>query len=238
MNQPATVVLVHGAWHGAWCWQPVVDRLEAAGVPVVAIDLPGHGDDRRPLTDLHGHGDAVRAALDRIDGPVLLVGHSFGGAAITDAGTHPAVRHLVYVTAFCIDTNETVMTNDLEGGAGTVLEQAIRFEADGTITVDPEVAVEAFYADCEPDRAAAAVARLVPEHAAGFGQSPRVAAWRERPSTYVLCTDDRAAMPALQRNLAARCDDVVEIAASHSPFESRPDELTAVLVDLATRAGA
>ena len=238
MNQPATVVLVHGAWHGAWCWQPVVDRLEAAGVPVVAIDLPGHGDDRRPLTDLHGHGDAVRAALDRIDGPVLLVGHSFGGAAITDAGTHPAVRHLVYVTAFCIDTHETVMANDLEGGAGTVLEQAIRFEADGTITVDPDVAVEAFYADCDPAHAADAVARLEPEHAAGFGQSPRVAAWRERPSTFVLCTDDRAVMPALQRNLAARCDDVVELDASHSPFESRPDELAALLVDLATRAGA
>jgi pimeloyl-ACP methyl ester carboxylesterase len=234
----ATVVLVHGAWHGAWCWTPVVQRLEAAGVPVVALDLPGHGDDPRPLTDLHGHGDAVRAALDEIDGPVLLVGHSFGGAAISDAGTHPAVRHLVFVSAFPLDTHETVRTNDAKGGAGTVLERAIRFEADATMTVDPDLAVEAFYADCDPAAAASSVARLGPEHSAGFGQSPRVAAWRERPSTYVLCTDDRAVMPALQRNLAARCDEVVEIDASHSPFESRPDELTALLVDLATRAGA
>jgi pimeloyl-ACP methyl ester carboxylesterase len=233
----ATVVLVHGAWHGAWCWQPVVDRLVAQDVPVVALDLPGHGEDPGPVTDLHGHGDAVRAALDGVDGPVVLVGHSFGGAAITDAGTHPSVRHLVFVAAFCLDAHETVMVNDLEGGAGTVLERAIRFEADDTITVDPALAVEAFYADCDPAAASDFVARLVPEHAAGFAQSPRAVAWRERPSTYVLCTEDRSVPPALQRNLAARCDEVVEIAASHSPFVSRPDELAATLADLARSTG-
>jgi pimeloyl-ACP methyl ester carboxylesterase len=231
----ATVVLVHGAWHGAWCWSPVVERLEEARVPVLALDLPGHGDDQRPLTDLHGHGDAVRTALDAIEGPVLLVGHSFGGAAITDAGTHPAVRHLVYVSAFPLDAHESVMHTDAEGGAGTVLERAIRFEPDATMTIDPDLAVEAFYADCDPDDAATFVARLGPEHSAGFGQSPRVVAWHERPSTYVVCTRDRAVLPPLQRNLAARCDDVVEMDASHSPFASRPDDVAALLVDLARR---
>ena len=236
MSEPLTVVLVHGAWHGAWCWQPVVDRLTGAAVPVIAIDLPGHGDDPRPLTDLHGHGDAVRTALDAVDGPVLLVGHSFGGAAITDAGTHPNVRHLVYVTAFCLDAHESVIANDLEGGAGTVLERAITFEADGTMTLDLELAVEAFYADCDPADVPSFLRRLVPELATGFVQSPRAVAWRERPSTYLVCTDDRAVLPALQRNLAARCGDVVEIEASHSPFVSRPDEVTTLLADLAHRA--
>jgi pimeloyl-ACP methyl ester carboxylesterase len=235
MTTPATVVLVHGAWHGAWCWQPVVDRLRTAGIPVLAIDLPGHGDDPRPVTDLHGHGDAVRTALDEVDGPVLLVGHSLGGAAITDAGTHPSVRHLVYVTAFCLDAHESVMVNDLEGGVGSAGEQAMRLEADGTITIDPELAVEAFYADCDPAEVPAFVARLGPEHTACFAQSPRTVAWRERPSTFVLCTDDRSLLPALQRNLAARCGEVVEMAASHSPFASRPDEVAARLVDLARR---
>jgi pimeloyl-ACP methyl ester carboxylesterase len=231
----ATVVLVHGAWHGAWCWEPVVDRLTAAGVPVIAIDLPGHGADERPLTDLHGHGDAVRGALDAVDGPVVLVGHSFGGAAITDAGTHPAVRHLVFVAAFPLDAHETVTANDAEGGAGTILERAIRVEDDGTMTIDPELAVEAFYADCDPAEIPTFVARLGREHVAGFGQSPRTVAWRARPSTYLLCTEDRAVLPALQRNLAARCDDVVELAASHSPFASRPDEVADLLADLARR---
>jgi len=229
----ATVVLVHGAWHGAWCWQPVVDRLDAAGVPVRALDLPGHGDDAGPLTDLHGHGDAVRAALDAVDGPVVLVGHSFGGAAITDAGTHPAVRHLVYVSAFCIDEHESVMQNDLEGGEDTELAGAISFTDDGMIVVEPERAASAFYADCDPAVVPGLVRRLGPERSAGFGQSPRTVAWRERPSTFVLCTEDRALTPALQRNLAVRCDTVVELAASHSPFVSMPDEVADLLADLA-----
>lgn len=229
----ATVVLVHGAWHGAWCWDGVVDRLAAAGVPTVALDLPGHGDDPRPLTDLHGHGDAVRGALDAADGPVLLVGHSYGGAAVTDAGTHPAVRHLVYVSAFCLDAGETVMDNELEGGSGSDLEAAMQIADDGTATVDPELAILPFYADCEPEAAAAAVARLGPERLAGFEQRPRAVAWRERPSTFALCTEDRALTPALQRSLAARCDDVVEWPTSHSPFLSRPGLVTQLLVGLA-----
>ena len=151
--------------------------------------------------------------------------------------TATAVRHLVYVTALCLDAHETVIVHDLEGGAGTVLEQAIRFEPDGTMTVDPELAVEAFYADCDPADVPTFVDRLVPEQAAGFTQSPRSVAWRDRPSTYVLCTDDRAVLAPLQRNLAARCDDVVELAASHSPFASRPDDVSGLLADLARRVG-
>ncbi len=233
----ASVVLVHGAWHGAWCWDPVVERLEAAGVATLAIDLPGHGDDPRPLTDLHGHGDAVRAALDTVDGPVVLVGHSYGGAAITDAGVHPSVGHLVYLSAFCVDAHESVMVNDLTGGEGNDLEAAMRIHDDGTVTVDPDAAVAPFYADCDPPEAAAAVARLGPESLAGFAQSPRAVGWRERPSTFALCTEDRALMPALQRGLAARCGDVVEWPTSHSPFLSRPDLVTDLLAGIAQTVG-
>lgn len=234
----ATVVLVHGAWHGGWCWQPVVDGLAAEDVPAVALDLPGHGDDPTPLTDLHGHGDAVRAAIDRIDGPVVLVGHSFGGAAVTDAGTHPAVRHVVFVSAFCLDTGETVMKNGLAGGAGHELEEAVTFAEDGSVTLDPAGARVAFYLDCDPAAADAAVARLGAESAAGFAQSPRAVAWRERPSTYVVCTEDRALTPTLQRNLATRCDEVVEWPTSHSPFLSRPDLVVGLLTRLASAVEA
>ncbi|MGZ6953388.1 MAG: alpha/beta hydrolase [Acidimicrobiia bacterium] len=229
----ATVVLVHGAWHGAWCWEPVVAGLVALDVPAVAVDLPGHGVDRAPVTDLHGHGDAVRAALGTVDGPVVLVGHSYGGAAITDAGTHPNVRRLVYVSAFCLDAHETVMTNDLAGGAGSDLEQAIVVHDDGTATIDPERARVPFYDDCDPTAAAAAVAQLSPELLTGFGQQPRAVAWRERPSTFALCSADRAVTPELQRNLAARCDDVVTWPTSHSPFLSRPDLVVDLLAGLA-----
>ena len=233
----ATVVLVHGAWHGAWCWEPVVDLLAAAGIPVVALDLPGHGTSSAPLTDLHGHGDAVREALDAIEGPVILVGHSYGGAAITDAGTHSAVVHLVYLTAFALDAHESVITNDLAGGEHAELASAIELHADATLTVDPVRAGDIFYADCDPALIPGFVARLVPEGGAGFGQQPRAVAWRERPSTYVVCSEDRALAPELQRNLAVRCATTVEWPTSHSPFVSRPELVADLLADLARGVG-
>lgn len=229
----ATVVLVHGAWHGAWCWDLVVDRLQRLDVPVVAIDLPGHGASTEPLTDLHGHGDAVHAALDAIDGPVVLVGHSYGGAAITDAGTHPSVRHLVFLTAFSLDAHESIIVNDLPDGEHAELADAIQFTEDGTIVVDPARAGGIFYADCEPAAVATYVSNLVPEGAAGFSQLPRAVAWRERPSTYVVCTEDRAIAPALQRRLATRCNEVIEWPTSHSPFASRPELVSDLLAGLA-----
>lgn len=232
----ATVVLVHGAWHGAWCWQPVTDLLAERGVSALAIDLPGHGDDTGPLTDLHGHGDAIRRTLDGIDGPVVLVGHSYGGAAVTDAGTHPAVRHVVYVSAFCLDAGESIVANDVPGGeAGSALDDALTIAEDGTATVDPVGAHRGFFADCPDDVAEAAVARLGAERMDGFAQTPRAVAWRERPTTYAVCSEDLAVQPALQRNLAARCDEVVEWPTSHSPFLSRPDLVADLLADLAGR---
>ena len=84
-----TVVLVHGAWHGAWCFDRVIPLLEEAGVPALAVDLPGHGGDEGPFTDLHGDAAYVWATLDGIDGEVVLLGHSYSGAVITEAGGAP-----------------------------------------------------------------------------------------------------------------------------------------------------
>lgn len=227
----ATVVLVHGAWHGAWCWDAVRARLDAAGVPTVVVDNPSVA--RAPST-LHDDADNVRLALDAISGPVVLVGHSYGGAIVTDAGVHDAVRHVVYVSAFALDHGESVVTNDLTGGeAGSVLEQWLRFE-DDLIFIDPaEAAIDAFFHDCEPAIARAAVSQLRPQSIAAMGGVPRAVAWRDRPSTYVLCTDDRAVAPALQRSAAARTKHVIELPSSHSPFLSRPGEIADLLGELA-----
>src|SRR5207302_1944698 len=101
-----SVVLVHGAWHGSWCWGRVMPLLRDAGVDTTAVDLPSRSD---PLGDLHGDAAHVRSVLDASAGEVVLVGHSYGGAVITGAGTHDAVAHLVYLCAFALDKGESCM---------------------------------------------------------------------------------------------------------------------------------
>jgi pimeloyl-ACP methyl ester carboxylesterase len=211
-----SILLVHGAWHGAWCWEPVIDLLPGAR----AIDLPsvhaggGFADDVA----------AVRAALDGMEAPVTLVGHSYGGAVISEAGTHPNVGHLVYLTAFALDVGETVMANGAPPTPPSLLNTALRIDGD-EITVDPALAGAAFYADC----AIQPIDRLKPMSAATFLVPITEPAWRSVPSTYVLCTLDQALDPDLQRFLSARCTTTVELEASHSPMLSMPDRVAEII---------
>jgi pimeloyl-ACP methyl ester carboxylesterase len=230
-DRAATIMLVHGAWHGRWCWDPVRQLLHEGGIATAAVDNPSV---TRPGSDLHADGDNLRTALDAISGPIVLVGHSYGGAVITDAGTHPNVEHLVYLTAFPLDTGESVMENDLHGGEEMKLGESLRFDGD-VVSVDPARAVEFFFHDCAPDVADAAAARLEPMSLAAMRSVTRGVAWRDVPSTYVVCTDDRALPVALQRSCAARIGEVVELPTSHSPFLSRPDDVARMLAGLASR---
>ena len=210
-----TVVLVHGAWHGAWCWEQVLPLLDAASVPIVAVDLPSVS---HASATLHDDADYVRGALDSITGDAVLVGHSYGGAVISEAGVHPAVAHLVYLTAFALEVGESPAENALTGGDGpSDLVAAIDF-GDGVLTIDPERAVAAFYHDCTPEIASAAVERLRPQSLLALGGKVDAAAWREKPATYVVCTDDRALPVALQRSNAARIGNSIDWPTSHSPF--------------------
>src|SRR5262249_52273240 len=156
----ATVVLIHGAWHGAWCWDRVVALLDAADVPTIAVDLPGHGASTEPLGDLYTHADFVRELVDAIDGPAVLCGHSYGGAVITEAAAGPDnVRHLVYLCAVVPEVGETlstVMADTVTPERGrSELSTAMRTNDDGTMTIDLDAAVPVFYADCVEDDIAA-----------------------------------------------------------------------------------
>jgi pimeloyl-ACP methyl ester carboxylesterase len=212
-----SVLLVHGAWHGAWCWEPVVEHLPGA----VAIDLPS---DHVEGADFAADVAAVRAALDDMEAPVTLVGHSYGGAVISEAGTHPNVGHLVFLTAFALDAGETILANGAPAAPDVAMTAALRI--DGTeVTVDPAGAVAAFYADCTNPP----VERLVPHAMAAFSTPVTTPAWRTVPSTYVVCTQDGAIHPDVQRFLATRCTNVVELDASHSPMLSMPDRVAEIV---------
>ena len=235
---PATVVLVHGAFHGAWCWDRVVPLLEAQGIPTVAVDLPGHGASAGPPGDLHAHGDFLRESLRDLDGPLVVVGHSYGGAVISDgAADVDGVVHLVYLAAIVADVGETmttVMPGAVEPGAMVSdVPAAMRVGDDGNLELDPDLAVGAFYADCAPDDVAFALERLGRQNPDSFAQPVRHAAWRTVPSTYVVCYDDRAVSLAFQRALATRTTGRVEMPASHSPFFSAPEALANLFAGVA-----
>ena len=241
---PPAAILVHGAWHGAWCWERAVAALAADGISAVAIDLPGHGNDPGPMGDLHGDAAHVAAVLDALGGPVVLVGHAYGGAVITEAGSHRAVSHLVYLAAFALDDGESCGDVASREAASAGISHQGRPDLaagyvpgpGGTVTLARDVARACFYQDCDPGTAAWAVARLGPQPLISLQQQPYAVAWRTKPSTYVVCADDQAIHPGLQRILAGRCITAVEWPTGHAPFLARPDLVAGLLAGLAARA--
>lgn len=239
----AVAVLVHGAWHGGWCWEPVVEELERRGHEARTIDLPSRAN---PAGDLHGDAQAVRELVESVDRPVVLVGHSYGGAVITDASAGSAgVKHLVYLTAVVPDVDDSVMeaparaaeeAGDESAGQPAPADDAaadvMELHDDGTMSCRAERAVDLFYHDCDPAVAARAVAALVAQPVMTFSQAPKGAGWKEHPSTYVVCTDDHILDEPSQRNFARRCGDVVVLETSHSPFFSDPAGVADVIARL------
>ena len=207
----------------------------------MAIDLPGHGSTGTPFTDLHGDARAVldvieaQAALGRT-APVL-VGHSYGGAVITEvASRHPDVAHLVYLAAFALQKDESVMS--ALGALPTrevALSGAMRPGENGTTTLDPVAAIPALYGACDPAVVAAAVARLSPQPMATMVQPVTGSPLASVASTYVVCTQDEAVHPDHQRAMAERCRDVVTFDTDHSPFASMTIE-TADLIERIARS--
>lgn len=219
-----------------------MERLSARGVSAVAIDLPGHGDDPGPMGDLHADAERVRLELGRLGHPVVLVGHSYGGAVITEAGDHPAVGHLVYLCAMALDEGESCMAaaGDLPGGAEVShvgrpeLGSGLIVSDDGFISVEPSLAATVLFNQCDADTTSWAQSRLGPQPLVTLQQSTESVAWRSTPSTYIVCTDDQIVHPELQRIMANRCaGTTVEWDSDHSPFLSHPDLVVDLLADLA-----
>ena len=224
------VVLVHGAWDGPWTWDAVRRLLDGSGIATAVVDLP--------MTDLASDVEATRRAITELDRPVMLVGHSYGGAVITAAGSHEHVEHLVYLAAFQLAEGESVgRTLPKLDVPGTRLGEALRF-ADGLdeVRLDPVLGAQLLYSDLPVDAASALISRCRPVHGPVFVGVPDAIAWRSVPSTYVVCADDLAVHPALQRAMAARATHRCEWPCGHSPAATRPEQVAVLLSEIATRA--
>lgn len=227
--EPPLVVLVHGAWHGAWCWSALQVELDSRGIPSLAIDLPGHGSSIEPLGDLAGDAAAVSALVASIARPIVLVGHSYGGAVISEMATLHNVTHLVYIAAFVTDVGESVISLSASlPQEPTALSDAIVI-GDGITTVVADRAHDAFYGNCDPVVTGAHIARLCPQPIATVVQPATNASWRHVPSTYVRCTADAAVALSNQDVMAARCTNVETLDADHSPFASMPAETAEII---------
>jgi pimeloyl-ACP methyl ester carboxylesterase len=230
-----TLVLVHGAWHGPWCWERVTPLLDEAGVGWTAVDLPTCNPQPNGPATLSDDAATVRAALDATDVPAILVGHSYGGAVITEGGAHPSVRRLVYLAAFMPDVGESVLTIAASAEPNQALVAGIVEQPGGFSTLTDDAVDNLFYQDCDPITQAWARAQCRPMRG-GAADPVSVAAWRSVESTFIVTTDDRAVLPALQRAGAARAADVIDLPTSHSPFASQPALLAGQLIGMVRAA--
>lgn len=222
----STLVAVHGGFAGGFYWQDVVDRLEQRGYTTAVIErLPSHGTDAGSLGDLTADAAHVRDVIDQIDGPVVLVGHSYGGMVITELADHPAVRHSIYVAAFWPDRGQSV--SDILGGA---MPDWIVANDDGTVGVgDASLVIEALGADIDEERAAEIHRRSLPMAMSALA-TPSTAPTHTHPTTYVITEKDQALPPPAQEAMAQRADHVVRLPTSHWAMFAAPDDLASVFM--------
>ena len=222
------IVLVHGAITDGSAWRGVYDILTKDGFHVSVV--------QQPLTGLADDVAATKRVIDLQDGPVVLVGHSYGGAIITVAGADPRVRALVYVAALQPDVGET--TNKLAASIpGTVPASDLKLTKDGFIFVDPTRFVTDVAADVPRAQAEFMANSQMPVAAAAFDAPITVAAWRDKPSYGIIATEDRELNPKLARWMYQRSGArVTEIKASHLVYISHPGEVARV-IERAARSG-
>ena len=219
------IVLVHGAFADGSGWRGVYDELSARGYRVAIV--------QNPLTSFEDDVNATRRVLARQDGPSLLVGHSYGGSVITEAGTDPNVAGLVYVSALAPDIGES--TGDQFADIPAPKEFVIETGADGFGFVDRALFKTGFAGDTSDSDAAFLRDSQVPINMAIFATRLTQAAWRSKPSWAVVATRDRAIDPRLLRQQAERIGaEIVEVEASHVPFLTQPLAVAEV-IDSAAR---
>ena len=221
-----TVVLVHGGFVDGSGWQGVYGHLKNDGYNVAVV--------QNPTLSLQGDVAATNMVIDAQSEPVILVGHSYGGAVITEAGTNPNVAGLVYIAAFAPDAGESVNTLIANPPPGAPVPPILP-PRDGFLFLDREKFHASFAGDVDDDQAAFMADAQVPWGIEALGGTITEPAWRSKPSWYLVTTEDRMIPPPAQQFMSERAGStVVEVAASHSVYVSQP----AAVAELIEKAAA
>jgi pimeloyl-ACP methyl ester carboxylesterase len=220
-NNPLSVVLVHGGFVDGSGWQPVYRLLRNDGYAVGVV--------QNPTLSLDGDVAAARLIIDAQERPVVLVGHSYGGAVITEAGNDPNVAALVYIAAFAPDAGESVDSLIADSPPGAPVPPILP-PREGFLFLDRDKFHASFAGDVPGDVAEFMADSQVPWGVDALGGTITDPAWRSKPSYYLVTTDDRMIPPAAQRSMAERAGStVVEVPASHSIFLSHPEAVAGLI---------
>ncbi|WP_418003387.1 alpha/beta hydrolase [Mycobacterium sp. PDNC021] len=228
MTEKPTVVLVHGFWGGAAHWANVIVELNRRGYSSLhAVE--------NPLTSLADDAERTRKMVSQVDGPVVLVGHSYGGAVITEAGDLPNVTALVYIAAFAPDAGESPggITQEMPPAAAANLAP----DSDGYLWVLQDKFHESFCQDLSADDALVMAVTQKAPLASTFGDTVTAPAWRSKPSWYQVSTQDRMIHPDNERRMAQRMNPrkIIELDASHASLASQPVAVADLIDEAATQ---
>jgi pimeloyl-ACP methyl ester carboxylesterase len=241
----ARILLIHGAFSRASVWDRAAPGLRAASHTVETVDLPGAGADRTPVAEVTLDAYAQRVCEALAEGPpAVLVAHSMGGMAVTQAAARSPehVAALVYVAAFLpADGQSLIDLTALPEGAGDQVQANLVVDGDPPVATMPiDTTRHALFGSCNDEQWAWGVERMEPQPVVPFTQPFRIDdagsdGFSALPRAYIICSQDRAIPPALQRRMsqAAGCDPVIELDTDHCPWISRTDELVAALVEVA-----
>jgi pimeloyl-ACP methyl ester carboxylesterase len=237
----ATFVLIHGAFHGAWCWERVTPLFQAKGHRVFAPDMPGQGDDDADLrtVTLDDYMTRIGVVLSQVEEPAILVGHSLGGISITQAGEiyTGQIAKLVYLTAFIPANGESRASMQI-AQSPPASAGSREVSADGTsMSFKDEAIGPIFYNDCDEETLTWVKTRLKPQATAISNAPVQTTAekWGSIPRAFIACTLDQAIPLEQQQACWERypCDPVITMETSHSPFMSQPEALAGHLDDIA-----
>jgi pimeloyl-ACP methyl ester carboxylesterase len=228
------LIFVHGACvcDAQWWWSKMVAPLGDLGIATAAVALPSCGETGAELGDLYADVDACKSVIAQAEGPIVLCGHSYGGMVVTEAGADERVSQLLYLTSVMADVGDSQA-----GLLGSEPAPWLDPADDGTIGVHPELIRELFLQDCEQAVTEQALARLTRQSLTPFTQAPREIAWRQKPSTYLICTKDLATPTEVQRQRIRPGTRSVEFEAGHHPFLSRPEAFAQTIATEIARVG-